>query len=106
MSRFDGYRTRCAADEETGLGALGKTEHVEGAHEGRLNRLHSVELVVRWGRGAGKMVDFLSAKKKKSRRINGMAGPLTVTFNHERLNNIVADHLEVGVADPVTDSGF
>lgn len=30
----------------------------------------------------------------------------TVTFNHERLDDIVTDHLKVGVSDPVTDGGL
>lgn len=30
----------------------------------------------------------------------------TITFNHEWFDNIVSHHLEVGVANPVTDSGL
>jgi hypothetical protein len=33
-------------------------------------------------------------------------GTFTVTFNHERLNNIMSDHLKVGMADPMADGGF
>ena len=35
-----------------------------------------------------------------------MEGQLTITLNHEGLNDVVADHLEVGVADPMTDRGL
>ena len=31
---------------------------------------------------------------------------LTVAFNHEGFNDIVANHLEVGVSDPMADSGL
>lgn len=31
---------------------------------------------------------------------------LTVAFNHEGFNDIVSDHLEIGVANPVTDSSL
>lgn len=30
----------------------------------------------------------------------------TVTFDHERLDNVVSDHLKVGVTDPVADGGL
>lgn len=30
----------------------------------------------------------------------------TVTFDHERLDNVMSDHLKVGVSDPVTDGGL
>ncbi len=30
----------------------------------------------------------------------------TIAFNHEWLDNVVTDHLEVGVSNPVTDGGF
>ena len=33
-------------------------------------------------------------------------GALTVTFNHERLDDVVSDHFKVRVADPVADGGF
>jgi hypothetical protein len=49
---------RGGGDEETGLGSLGETEHVEGTHERGLDGLDSVVLVVRGGCGACKMVDF------------------------------------------------
>ena len=31
---------------------------------------------------------------------------LTVALNHERLDDIMSDHLKVGVTDPVTDGGL
>ena len=33
-------------------------------------------------------------------------GALTVTFNHEWFDDIVSNHLKIGVADPVTDSSL
>jgi len=49
---------RGGSDEETGLGSLGETEHVEGTHERGLDGLDSVVLVVRGRGGACEMVDF------------------------------------------------
>ena len=49
---------RGGGDEESSLGSLGKTEHVEGTHERSLDGLDSVVLVVRGGGGACEMVDF------------------------------------------------
>jgi len=31
---------------------------------------------------------------------------LTVTLDHERLDDVVTDHLKVGMADPMTDGSF
>ena len=45
-------------NEETSLCAFGKTQHVEGTHERRLDGLDGVELVVGRRRRAGKMVDL------------------------------------------------
>ena len=50
-------------DEESRLGSLGKTKHVEGTHERRLDGLDGVVLVVRWGCGAGEMVDFYKGQR-------------------------------------------
>ena len=33
-------------------------------------------------------------------------GVLTVTLNHERLDDVMSDHLKVGMADPVADRGL
>jgi hypothetical protein len=52
---------RGRGDEESSLGSLGKTEHVEGTHERRLDGLDGVVLVVRRGSRAGKVVDFCRA---------------------------------------------
>ena len=30
----------------------------------------------------------------------------TVTFDHERFNYVMSNHLKIGMADPVSDSGF
>jgi hypothetical protein len=49
---------RGGGDEESSLGSLGKTEHVEGTHERSLDGLDSVVLVVRGGSGTCEMVDF------------------------------------------------
>jgi len=49
---------RGGGDEESSLGSLGKTEHVEGTHERGLDGLDSVVLVMRGGSGACEMVDF------------------------------------------------
>lgn len=32
--------------------------------------------------------------------------PRTITLDHERLNNVVSDHLKVGVTNPVADGGL
>ena len=53
---------RGRGDEESSLGSLGETEHVEGTHERRLDGLDGVVLVVRWGCRAGEMVDFYKAQ--------------------------------------------
>lgn len=45
-------------DEESGLGSLGETEHVERTHERRLDGLDGVVLVVRRRSRAGEVVDF------------------------------------------------
>jgi hypothetical protein len=79
-----GGRTRGRRNEEAGLDTLGEAEHVERALERRLDRLDGVVLVVR-GRGrAGQVVDL-------------------VDLDHEGLDDVVPDELEVGVADPVRD---
>jgi hypothetical protein len=38
--------TRCAGDEEPSFGTLGEAQHVECAHEGSLEGLDGVELIV------------------------------------------------------------
>lgn len=45
-------------DEESSLGSLGKTKHVQGTHERSLDGLNGVVLVVRGRGGTGKVVDF------------------------------------------------
>lgn len=49
---------RGRGDEESSLGSLGKTEHVQGTHERGLDGLDSVVLVVRRRGGTSEMVDF------------------------------------------------
>lgn len=49
---------RGGGDQESSLGSLGQTEHVKGTHEGGLDGLNSVVLVVRRRGRAGKMVDL------------------------------------------------
>lgn len=42
-----------------------------------------------------------------NRRVGGdRVGGRTIALDHERLNDIVADHLEVGVTDPVGQAGL
>jgi hypothetical protein len=48
-------------DEETSLGSLGETEHVEGTHEPGLEGFDRVVLVVRRRCGAGQVVDLYGA---------------------------------------------
>lgn len=69
-------------DEESSLGTLGKTQHVQGTHERGLDGLDRVVLVVRGGCGACKVVDLVDLDK-------------------EGVDDVVADNLEVGVANPV-----
>lgn len=45
-------------DQESGLGSLGETEHVQGTHERGLDGLDSVVLVVRGRSGASQVVDL------------------------------------------------
>ena len=107
-------------DEESGLDSLGQSEHVERSEERGLDRLDSVVLVVR-GRGrAGEVVDLyenvrggkqgwvgvstrstdlrMLARRRKERCLL-----LTVDLDHEGLDDVVSDHLEVGVSNPVGD---
>ncbi len=35
-----------------------------------------------------------------------MDSRLTITLDHERLHDVVTDHLEIGVTNPMTDSGL
>ena len=90
---------RGGGDEESSLCSLGKTEHVEGTHERGLDGLDSVVLVVRRGSGACKMVDFWTS----AAILLEVPSKLTVNLDQEWLNDIVSDHLEVGVTDPVGD---
>lgn len=69
-------------DQEPSLGPLGQSEHVHGTHERGLDGLDGVVLVVRGGGGAGQVVDL-------------------VDLDEEGLDDVVPDHLEVGVTDPV-----
>ena len=85
-------------DEEASLGTLGKTEHVHGTEEGRLEGLDSVVLVVGRRGGAGEVVNFCG-----SARVNAEADELTVDLDQERVDDIVSDHLKVGVSNPVRD---
>ena len=71
-------------DQEPGLGPLGESEHVHGTHERGLDGLDGVVLVVRGRSGAGEMVDL-------------------VDLDEEGLDDVVPDHLKVGVTDPVGD---
>lgn len=104
--RRDGekVRTGCTADEEASLSALGQAEHVQGSHEGGLNRLDGVVLVMRGGGGARKMVDLYQSQSEMRRDESGCK--LTVALNHERLNDIVSNELKVGVTDPVGDGSL
>lgn len=77
----------CATNKETSLGTLRQSEHVQGSHERGLDSLDRVELIMGRRRRARKMVNL-------------------VTFNHEGLNDVVTNHLKVGMANPVADSGF
>jgi len=36
---------------------------------------------------------------------SGVSG-LTITFNHEGFHNVVSDHFEVGMPNPVADGGL
>jgi hypothetical protein len=56
-------RTGRGGDEEPGLDSLGETEHVQRAHEGRLDRLDGIVLVVRRRGGASKVVDLCFAPR-------------------------------------------
>lgn len=56
-------RTRGGGDEETGFCALSETEHVKGAHEGGLDGLDRVELVMGRGGGTGQVVDLCIQSK-------------------------------------------
>jgi hypothetical protein len=86
-------------DEESSLGSLGETKHVEGTHERSLDGLDGVVLVVRGGCGTGQVVDLYLV----SLDFGISQDKLTVDLDEERLDNIVSDHLEVGVTDPVGD---
>lgn len=95
---------RGRSDEESGTGSLGETEHVEGTLKGGLQGLDGVDLVVRGGSRAGKVVDLCKKlsnilKDKKQQR-------LTVNLDQEGLDDIVSNHLKVGVTDPVGDLDF
>ena len=71
-------------DQEPSLGPLGESEHVHGTHERGLDGLDRVVLVVRGRGGTGQVVDL-------------------VDLDEEGLDDVVPDHLEVGVTDPVGD---
>jgi hypothetical protein len=86
-------------DEESSLGSLGETKHVEGTHERSLDGLDGVVLVVRGRCGTGQVVDLYLV----SLDFGISQDKLTVDLDEERLDNIVSDHLEVGVTDPVGD---
>lgn len=95
---------RGRSDEESGTGSLGETEHVEGTLKGGLQGLDGVDLVVRGGSRAGKVVDLCKKlsnilKDKKQQR-------LTVNLDQEGLDDIVSNHLKVGVTDPMGDLDF
>ena len=47
MVEVDKDHTGCTANEESSLRALSQAEHIKGAHERRLDGLHSIELIVR-----------------------------------------------------------
>jgi hypothetical protein len=53
-------------DEESSLGSLGETEHVEGTHKRSLDGLDSVVLVVGRGGGASEMVDLCIGQRVAS----------------------------------------
>lgn len=99
-------RTRGTRDQEARLGALSEAEHVERPHERRLDCFDSVELIVRWRCRACEVVnfcfDFMSSWSKRSQAVNG----LTIALNHEGLYDVMADHLKVGVAAPMSDGGL
>ena len=71
-------------DQEPSLGPLGESEHVHGTHERGLDGLDRVVLVVRGRSGTCQVVDL-------------------VDLDEEGLDDVVPDHLEVGVTDPVGD---
>lgn len=96
---------RGTADQEAGLDTLRKTKHVEGPHKGGLDGLDGIELVVRRGCRAGEVVD-LCANAFDLARSSEEETLLTVALDHEWFNNVVANHLKVGVANPMTDSGL
>ena len=50
--------TGSTCDEETSLGSLRQTEHVQCSHEGSLDGLHSIELIMRRGCRACQVVDL------------------------------------------------
>ena len=65
---------------------LGETEHIDRAHHGGLDGLDRVVLVMDRGGGAGEMKD-------------------AIDFEQDRLDDIVADQLEVTVPDQMADVG-
>ena len=64
--------------------ALGEHQHVEGAHDVRLDRLDRVVLVVHRRRGAGQVVDL-------------------VDLGEERLADVVPQQLEARMVEQVLD---
>src|SRR5271157_68586 len=65
---------------------LGESEHVDRAHHAGLDRLDGVELVMDRRSGAGQMED-------------------AIDFEQDRLDGVVADDLEVGIAFEMNDVG-
>lgn len=51
-------RTGCAANQKPSLCSLGETKHIKGSHEGSLNSLDSIKLVMRWRSGTSEMIDL------------------------------------------------
>ena len=73
---------RGGGDEHPGLDPLGQPEDVDGADGVGLDRLHRVEHVVGRAGGRGQVVDL-------------------VHLQEERVDDVVVNHLEVFVPDPV-----
>ena len=73
--------------EDAGADALGQAEAVDGPHDGGLQRLDRVVLIVGRRGGAGEVVNL-------------------VHLGLERLDHIVPDQFETGMAEKVLDVGF
>ena len=71
-------------NQDPSLGSLGETKHVDGPHRVGLDRLDRVVHVVRGTGGTGQVVDL-------------------VHLDVERVDDVVVQHLEVLVSEPLLD---